>query len=327
MLILEGHTGPVLSVAYAPDSRTLASGGADQSVRLWDITTGRQSLVIHDPGGPVVSLAFAPDGNTLAVGTSHCVTLWDLARAEPGPTFEGGDRPGTYVVAFAPDSRVAVAAGFLDPHLTVWDTVADRYLAALEGHRAGVLAVAHAPRDPLLVTGGGIAVHGELFVWDMITYRLRAKLEERLRVSVANHWFDVQHGHQPPAREVEVMAAHTQAVYSVAVSPDGRLVASGGKDRVAKLWEVEAGRVRHTLPGHGGTVIAVSFPPDGRTLLTADEAGVVRLWDVETGRLRCSWDWEVGKLRSVVFAPNGMTAAAGGGDHRILVWDVDALDA
>jgi WD40 repeat protein len=319
MLVLEGHRASVLSVAYAPDSRTLASGGVDQTVRLWDLATGQGRVVLSglDAGGPVLSLAFSGDGNTLAVGTYSCVTFWDLSTGEPLGTYRG-ERPGTYIVAFTPDSRMAVAAGYLDPHLTVCDTATGQSRGILRGHRSGVLAVAHAPRQSLLVSGGGTPNSDELRVWDTQYHTPLAVLEEPLRVAVQFYFT------APPAanRFRDVLAAHTQAVYSVAVSPDARLVASGGKDRVTKLWDWEAGRVRFTLGGHTDTVVAVSFTPDGWTLLTADEAGTVRLWDVETGRLRSSWDWKIGRLRSVVFAPDGMTAAAGG-DNSVLVWDVD----
>jgi len=324
MLILEGHTGPVLSVAYAPDSLMLASGGIDASVRLWDIATGRLSFVIPRVGGPVVSLAFAPDSTRLAVGTNDCLTLWNLRTRRPGLVHRG-EWPGTYIVAFAPDSHVAVVAGYLDPHLTVWDTHGHDHLARLRGHRTGVLAVAHGFHHPVLVSGGGAHPAGELFVWGLSPVPVGAPLVETVHLTPHTSWYEQEYHRAPPTREHTLVAAHAGAVYSVAISRDDRLIASGGKDSVAKLWEREKGQVVHGLTGHEGTVVAVSFTPDGRTLLTADEAGTIRLWDTTTGRLRDSWDWQIGRLRSVVFSPDGMTAAAAGED-RVLVWDIDALD-
>jgi WD40 repeat protein len=324
MLILEGHRGPVLSVAYAADSRTLASGGVDESVRLWDLAAGRVRRVLPDVSGPVTSLAFAPDGNTLAAGTSNCVTLWDVNTRQVGLIREG-NRPGTHLVAFAPTGRIAIVAGFLDPHLTVWDTETDFQHALPQGHRSGVLALAHGFQHPVLVSGGGTHPAGELFVWDLGTSPLASLLVEPVRAIVPTGWSARYHYGTPPTGERTLVAAHAGAVYSVAISRDDALIASGGKDSVAKLWRRESGQVAHTLTGHRGTVVAVSFTPDGWGLLTADEGGTIRLWDTGSGRLRDSWDWKIGRLRSVVFSPDGMTAAAAG-DNCVLVWDIDSLD-
>jgi hypothetical protein len=323
MLILEGHKGAVLSVAYAPDSRTLASGGSDQSVRIWDLGSGTACLVIPDVGDVVLSLAFSPDGNMLAVSTHSGVTLWNLTTRLPaGPVFRGDFR-GTYLVAFAPDGRSFVEGCYLDGALCVWATAAFNALGGLRGHRTGVLALAHATHHPLLVSAGGDPSGGEVLVWDMTRRTLQSRLAELVRLPVLPYFGYYDFGYySSPASYHEVQAAHAGAVYSVAISPDARLIASGGKDQLAKIWERETGRVRFRLSGHRGTVVAVSFPPDGRTVLTADEGGTIRLWDVDTGKQQASWDWKIGQLRSVVFAPDGMTAAAGGND-RVLVWDID----
>src|SRR5262245_60051248 len=166
MLILEGHTAPVLCVAYAPDSVTLASGSADGSVRFWDLGTGRPNLWIPDAGGVVLSLAFSPEGKVLAVGTHSQVALWGLTSQQP-LEYLRGQRGGTCVVAFTPNSRNVVLAGYLDEHLSLWDLNDTSRYTALRYHRGGVLALAHAASSPWLVSAGGLPYEGEVVLWDL----------------------------------------------------------------------------------------------------------------------------------------------------------------
>src|SRR5436190_5427067 len=132
MLILEGHKHAVLAVAYAPDSLTLASGGVDRSVRIWDLANGRARLALPDAGGTVLSLAFSPDNKQLAVGTQSQVTFWDLETRRPGISLHG-ERGGTYIVAFSPDGSRVVLAGYLDPHLSLYRLADVSHRVALEG--------------------------------------------------------------------------------------------------------------------------------------------------------------------------------------------------
>jgi WD40 repeat protein len=324
MLILEGHSRQVLSVAYAPDSRTLASGGVDQSVRLWDLATGRTTLTITDVGGPVLSLAFAPDASRLAVGTTSRVTLWDLPAREPLAVLRG-ERGGTYTVAFFPDNRRVALCGYLDPHITVRDLQTEAVLTVLQGHQAGVLALTHAAASPALVSGGGFINRGELMLWNTETFSLQFTFGDWTDIPLPTYYYDAMGRVIARSHSRRVQVAHAEAVYAAAISPDGRLLASGSKDRQVKLWQVGKELPLARLGVHAGTVVAVSFTPDGWGLLSADASGTVCLWDVETRRLRHSWDWQVGQLRSVVFAPNGMTAAAGG-NRDVIVWDMDDLD-
>ncbi len=153
---LTGHTGPVYSVAFAPDGHTLASASSDQTVRLWDLTDRAHPSPLGPPltghAGEVDSVAFAPDGHTLAsAGTDGSVRLWDLSdRAHPSPLGLPltGHTDQVYSVAFAPDGHTLASSG-ADGSVRLWD-LSDRAHPSplnppLTGHTGAVVSVAFAP--------------------------------------------------------------------------------------------------------------------------------------------------------------------------------------
>ena len=113
------------------------------------------------------------------------------------------------------------------------------------------------------------------------------------------------------------------AVFTVAFSPDGQLLAIGGDDNSAILWDVADRSERETFIEHGSSVMSVAFSPDGQRLASACLDGFVRLWDVANQRRRISLTHE-GWVRTVAFSPDGKTLASGGGDQlgMVVFWDV-----
>lgn len=118
------------------------------------------------------------------------------------------------------------------------------------------------------------------------------------------------------------LSGHEGPVYDAAISPDGRLIATGGADGTVRLWDTQTGQTLFTLTGATGAVWGVAFSPDGRRLAGASRDGTVRLWNTATGEELATLAGHLGGVLDVAFSPDGSLLATGGEDETVRLWQL-----
>lgn len=122
--------------------------------------------------------------------------------------------------------------------------------------------------------------------------------------------------------ELLIQNGHADSVNTVAFSPNGKILASGGSDKVIKLWNIETGQLLKSLEGHAESVLSVAFSPDGKMLASGGADKTVKLWNVATGREIKLPEGHAGLVRSVAFSPDSQTLASGSDDKTVKLWNV-----
>lgn len=319
---LSGHEGWVSSVAFAPDGKALASGGHDGVVRLWDVASGKPICSMQAPDTGVTTLVFAPHGRSLASGNyDGTVRLWEATNGKPLHVLKR-HRSWVNSLVFAADGK-RVASGGEDGTVGLWDAVSGTPVHAAEEHSGTISSVVIAPDGQSLATGG---YEGTTRLWEAASGKPIRVVEGHDPVfahagkslaTIADksvRLWDIASG--KPGHHFN---GHEHWIHLVVCSPDGKTLASAGRDGSARLWDAERGKPSHRLTGH---VRHLVFSPNCNLLATSGDHGTVGLWDVGSGKLVRALTGHKGAVNHVVFAPDGKVLASASEDGTVRLWDM-----
>jgi WD40 repeat protein/serine/threonine protein kinase len=301
---LRGHEGPIWSVAFAPDGKTLATGSDDTSVRFWDAATGKETAILPEEetagmGSSVFSVAFAHSGKFLITGSGDgTLRQWDVTTRKVLWTFPH-HTANPRRLAIAPNDRT-VALPNNTQGVELWDLERHERRLTLPGHQGSIQAVAFTSDGKTLATGDA---RGTIRLWDAVTGDERA-------------------GFQGDPNGVRALAFSPWPPGSAQV-----LASTGSKDRDAKLWDVATKQQLAALSGHEAGFSSLAFSADGALLATGSRDGTAVIWDVGSGQALATLHAHQGAVWSLAFSPDGRTLATVGDDRLGKLWDLTDLPA
>ena len=283
--VLRGHTGRVEAAAFSPDGVRVVTAGADATARVWDASTGAELLVLTG-SGPLYEARYAPDGSRILAMDTSGARIWDAASG--GLRLVLGAQPAdTHCAVFSPDGS-QVVTGASDGVARCWDSATGRLLGMLPGHSARVIDIAFSADGRRIAT----ATDPEARIWDASS---RAQIAKIL--------------------------GQSNGIYSLALTPDGGKLVTGSEDFTARVWDASTGKELYSIPhghkiirvdifrdalfltasydkvarvfdlqtgrllaemrGHAAPLNAAAFSPGGEEIATACVDFTARLWKIQ----------------------------------------------
>ena len=328
---LAGHSNYVNCVAYSPDGAMLASGSSDHTVKLWNASSGELLATCMGHSNAVRSVAFSPDGRYFAsAGEDRLVRLWDAQTHQIVLTITNH---APYALAFS-DRYLALATsgdfwGYDGGVVQIWNYTNGQMVAELpeSGNRA-----AFSPDGKILATANW---RGWVKLWNLDDLKPFKSFHSQEVLSLAFSRDGLTLAWGTGLGDIGLWELNQDRptihhksnfrVYAVALSPDGRHLASAHQTHDITLWDIQSGQIIQRLLGHGDQVLAVAFSADG-TLAYGSFDDKVMLWtpfiakeqtvisNIKTPR----WD----RVGLPVFSPDGKRFAAATVNGFVRLWDI-----
>lgn len=294
--VLRDYPDRVISLAFFPDSKTIAASGWG-GLCLWDVETGKRLNLETSLDRYAGAVAVSPDSKQIALGgVNSDFVLWTIATGLV-ETYHVTRGEAFHQAAFSPDGKTVAASVFEKTagSIRIWDMETAALLHTLGGKAPSLVPFAYSP-DASQIAGGDIL---DVKIWDVKT-----------------------------GAPLHTLKGHLYQISAVAYSPDGKKLVSASYDKTLKIWDAQTGAPLQTLKGHREYLHFTAYLPDGERLASGG-AKEIKIWNVKTGALLQTLKHRHGNIMGAAVSPDGRFAAAAvinaHGKTAVLIWDLKAV--
>ncbi|MBF0266068.1 MAG: caspase family protein [Gammaproteobacteria bacterium] len=286
-----GHTDTIFASKFSSDGRLAFSLALDQTLRVWEVATGREIKRYRVNSDQVKDLAISPNGYWIATGgKDKTMKLWDSATGKKIQIFTGHKRQ-VNALTFSHNGEHLISAGN-DKIIKVWDTKTAKLIKQYRGHKKNIQAIAVSSDGKWLASSGDDKT---ILIWQIKDNHSNNKIVKKLK-------------------------KHKRAIKTTTFSSDGKYMVSAGEDKQIFLWELASGQVIKTFKGHTKTINAVDFSADGQEIISASDDNTLRLWSIKSGKNTKVYKGHKNKVISAAFSPNGRFILSGSQDKTMRLW-------
>lgn len=286
---LTAHSSWVTCIAVSPTAATFASSSLDDTIKVWNLSTGELLLNLTGHNRGVNTITISPDGRTLVSGSDdYTVRVWSFLNGALLGALTGHNRD-VNAVAISPDGKLLVSGGE-DRTIRLWSMSTGALLKTLAEVAGMIKTIAISPDGKLLASGG---LDNKVKLWNLRT-----------------------------GEHLQTCVGHLNPVHTITFTADGNTLITGSKDKTIRLWDVQTGQLMRTLTDHIRDVNTLALMQKGRILISGSSDSTIKLWDLAAGKVIATWTDHTDTVNSIALSPDEKYLISGSSDKTIKVWQL-----
>lgn len=298
MMTFTGHQADVSAVIFSHDGKTVVTGSADTTLRLWDAAKGELLASLTGHKGRIRGIAMSKDCNRIVSSSfDGVIHLWSARQGKLVRSFIGHDA-AVFGVGFISDSELISVSS--DNTVRTWDLLTGEQLALFKGHDDSINAIALSKDGQRAITG---SLDGQVIVWN-----LPAPVERSEPRTIELY-----------AEQVNFQST-SKTVWNMALSENSSWLATACDDRIVRIWDMVSGRAVQTLRSHVLSVYAVCWASGDNRLISATNNGNIYEWECPTWQLQRSWKGHVGAVNALCASWDPLRFFSVGDDGVLVEW-------